>query len=277
MGQSESVEELHVGGVSLRVLAKDASPWREAAHGTWEPETVRLIQEIAREGELVIDIGAWRGVITAVAAGLGAAVHAFEPDPVAREALERMLELNPEIAARVTVHPEALGGSDRTAKLAGDERGGSGSSLFRDKPNAIEVRVRDAAAALGECEVSRCALLKIDVEGAEYEILPRILPQLREHRPVLLLAVHTYQIREPYAHLPLLLRGLLYRVRALPRQAKLIAMTRRLGATFVADPNSGRWRPLRGRTLLAALASVKEKELLVDDESQRASAHVSTQ
>jgi hypothetical protein len=51
-------------------------------------------------------------------------------------------------------------------------------------------------------------------------------------------------------------------------------MVLRLGTTYVADPNSGQWRPLRGRILLRALASVKEKELLVDEPSGRVAAVV---
>ena len=258
-----AVEQVCIGGFSLRVPSEDVWTWREAAAGNWESETLSVVGSVVQAGDVVIDVGAYVGVFTAVAASRRARVHAFEPDPVARAALERMLELNPEIAGRVVVHPEALGASDRAAKLSSERLGNSGSSLIRDQPDAADVLVRDAQTALSECGVAGCALLKIDVEGAEYEIFPRVLPQLLRFRPTVLLAVHTYHLREPFARLPSPIRGVLYRVRALPRQAKIIIAARRLGRTYLAEPNSGRWRKLGGVSLLSTLARVGEKELLV--------------
>lgn len=248
---------------SVRVPREDAWPWREAATGSWEPESLQVVRDVIREGDLVIDVGAYVGIFAAVVAGKRARVHAFEPDPVARAQLERMLELNPEIAAYVAVHPEALGASDRSAMLSSEALGNSGSSLVRDQAGGVDVIVRDAVAALTECGVIDCKLLKIDVEGSEYELLPHLLPLLRQSQATLLLAVHSYHLREPFARLPLLIRGVRFRLRALPRQWKLISAARTLGPTFLAEPNSGRWRRLRGLNLIAALASVREKELLV--------------
>src|SRR5437660_507696 len=124
----DSVEVAHVAGFCIRVTAEDAPTWRDAAAGKWEPETLGVLGSV-KPGEVVIDVGAYRGVFTAIAACMGARVHAYEPDPVARAALERMLDLNPAIAARVVVHPEALGGGDRAAKLSSERLGNSGSSL----------------------------------------------------------------------------------------------------------------------------------------------------
>ena len=45
---------------------------------------------------------------TLYAATVAGCCHAFEPDPVAREALEANLRLNPDLARRVVVHAEAV-------------------------------------------------------------------------------------------------------------------------------------------------------------------------
>jgi len=258
-----AIEEVCIGEFVLRVPSEDVSAWREAAGGQWEPETLSIVSTVPADGDVVIDVGAYVGVFTAVAAIRGARVHAFEPDPVAREALERMLELNPELAARVIVHPEALGSSDRVGKLSSERLGNSMASLVRDQPDETDVLVRDAAMALSECGIAACSLLKVDVEGAEYEIFPRVLPQLRQFRPTVLLSVHTYHAREPFIHLPLPVRDIRWRLRALPRHAKLIIAARSLGPTYVAERNGGRWRRLRGLRLLSVLATLRGKELLV--------------
>ena len=258
-----TIDQVRIAGVSLRVPSRDAWAWHEAAAGGWEPETLSVIRDLVSEGDVVIDVGAYFGLVTVVAAGRGARVHSFEPDPSARAVLDRTLQLNPEIAAHVIVHSEALGASNRSAKLSSERLGNSGSSLVRNQPDATDVVVCDAAAALSECGIAECSLVKIAVEGAESEIVPRLLPDLRRFRPSLLLAVHTSYLREPLARFPLPIRGILYRLRALPRQAKLILSARRLGAAYIAEPNSGRWRRLRGLTLLAELMRVGEKDLLV--------------
>ena len=56
-------------------------------------------------GSLTIDGGANAGAVTAAFAAQGLRVHSFEPDPFARDQLQRRFVGNP----LVTIHPEALG------------------------------------------------------------------------------------------------------------------------------------------------------------------------
>jgi FkbM family methyltransferase len=258
-----AVDELRIGEFVLRVPSEDASASREAAKGRWEPETLSILSTVVADGDVVIDVGAYVRGFTAVAASREARGHAFEPDPVARRALERMLGLNPELAARVIVHPEALGSSDRVARLSSEQLGNSMASLVRDQSDEADVQVRDAATALSECGLADCSLVKADVEGTEYEIFPRILPELRQFRPTVLLSVHTYHLREPFAHLPLPVRVFRWRLRAIPLHAKLIIAARSLGPTYVAGRNRGRWHRLRRLRLLSEFVNLRGKELVV--------------
>ena len=99
-------------------------------------------------------------------------VHAFEPDPSSVELFRHALGHDP----RVVLHPFGLGGHDRTVTLA---VGGAGSSVFVD-PNApgfhgaAEVELRDVDAVLQSLDVERIDLIKVNIEGGEYELFDRL-------------------------------------------------------------------------------------------------------
>ncbi len=81
-------------------------------------------------------------------------------------------------------HGEMSFGSGR-----GDSLGDSISSLMNGQ-GSIQVPVRDVATESVQEFFKQCKLLKIDVEGAEYVIVPRMADYLHEHRPNLLLSIH---------------------------------------------------------------------------------------
>ena len=89
--------DVNVGSISFQATTNDAF-FRSMASGTWETQTVHALESLVRPGSRFIDIGAWEGPVTLHAAALGASVEAYEPDPVARERLERNLAANPALA-----------------------------------------------------------------------------------------------------------------------------------------------------------------------------------
>ncbi len=132
--------------------------------------------------DLAIDCGANVGDITARLARDGARVHAFEPSPIAFEALTRRVGQ----IANVSLHNSAVSDHNGTAKLYlhrkldRDPLGHSaGSSLIAgkhnlDADNSVEVTAIDLAefiAGLGE----RVRLLKIDVEGLEAVLINHLI------------------------------------------------------------------------------------------------------
>lgn len=251
-----------LAGVPVRVEGRDAL-WDQIESGTWEPATRALVARFASTEAKVADVGAWVGPLTLLAAALGARVEAYEPDPVARAELERNLALNPEAARRVNVHPVALAAEDGKATLSAGEFGDTGASLYRDQGSKLTVQLRDAAGEIEDGPLAGCALIKIDAEGAEHDLMPRLSPGLRRDRPVLALSVHLHQVREPLEHLPMLVRGSLFRARALPRQAALLWRLRFYRHRYLV--RGAELAPLRGRTLLVALLSAANKEVIFSD------------
>ena len=127
------------------------------------------------ETSIVVDAGAYVGNWSErVARKSGAQIYAFEPNP-------RPLQRLHEVAARhpnISVFEHGL--SDRNGILTMTLQG-PGSSFFPEnyfaKKRNVEVteaQLRDAAEVFEELELDHIDLLELNIEGSEYEVLPRL-------------------------------------------------------------------------------------------------------
>jgi FkbM family methyltransferase len=160
---------------------------------------VRLFREGLSEGDTAIDIGAHAGqyaLIMAAMCGNSGHVTAFEPDPYARQLLQRNIALNPRIKAP-TIEALAVSGAPGEAVLY--SRGGnSQSSLARSGvgqagigAEAIKVRVVTLDSYLVEQGLPEPRWIKIDTEGAEIGIL-KGAPKLLAGRSNIVCELHPY-------------------------------------------------------------------------------------
>jgi FkbM family methyltransferase len=96
----------------------------------------------------------------------------YEPNPNAVAVLkERFKDKSAEI------FPFGLGARNQTCMLSND---GMGSSVFAtsrnyDKVDKIEISIRDVREAFEELNLPEVDLIKINIEGGEYELLPRLI------------------------------------------------------------------------------------------------------
>lgn len=131
--------------------------------------------------DAVLDLGANEGVFTTKLAATGAMVHAYEPDPEAFARLTRAVAglanvrlYNAAVAARpgllrLSRKKRAAGGHDTVASsIVFDNRGKDGGGS-----DGVEVEVVGFAEALARCG-QRVALVKMDIEGAEFDILEQV-------------------------------------------------------------------------------------------------------
>lgn len=120
----------------------------------------------------VLDLGANIGCFSLRAAATNPLLEvcAYEPGPPNAHLFRMNCLANPELASRVRLHEEAAGGDTRRAEWSYNADNPGGSSLFGGHALRTEVQIR----AFGDIVRSipePIALVKIDIEGAEYELI----------------------------------------------------------------------------------------------------------
>jgi FkbM family methyltransferase len=162
--------------------------------GALEPTVQEALRRHVAPGATVYDIGANIGFFSLLAARLAGpdgAVHAFEPLPAAANALCGHVALNN--ARTVTVHETAVGArSGRTQLMAvGD---GSWSHLADRGRHPDTQEVLDVDIVTIDDVVAGGArppdVVKIDVEGAEIDVLDGMIETIRSHSPVIVCELH---------------------------------------------------------------------------------------
>lgn len=156
--------------------------------GDYDPKLTRVCEATLRPGDVVLDVGANLGVVSAYAArlvGPQGRVHAFEPQPELVRLMERSMRLND--YAQVTVHEMALSDHDGVAPLYGATARRESASLHGRGSTIGEVQVRDASAVLHSLDLGPIRLLKLDVEGHEEAVLRGAQPYLRRNTPEVVL------------------------------------------------------------------------------------------
>jgi len=181
-------------GVSFRTIGDDKF-WDRFEDGSWEPSTLAFLAQAIRPGDVFLDIGAWIGPTTLFAAAMGATCHSFEPDPVAFGKFQANLGTNTgNHLARITPNQLAVSAHGQPIRLFSRYRfGDSGSSSLsrlKDDGSSVEVGSTRLMDYLRDQGVKRIDLIKLDIEGGEFQLLPAIRDVLVEFRPVVFLALH---------------------------------------------------------------------------------------
>lgn len=148
--------------------------------------TLKFDFPLTRES-VVFDVGAYDGEYAAeISKRYGCRVEAFEPVPAYAALALKAVTGHPNIR----VHSFGLSDRDGAIEMTIE---GLGSSVFRSGTDRTIANFRDAASVLSE--QSRVDLIKINVEGGEYDILPRMIEakQIEKCRSIL---VQFHLIRE---------------------------------------------------------------------------------
>lgn len=167
----------------------------EQSRGLLERE-LSIVASMVHRGDHVADIGANHGLYTHALARRGAVVEAFEPQPECVAVLQAYAARRP---GGVRVHPVALSAAAGIGTLhvpRGSESSPSASLRSSDDSNAtLEIKLE----RLDTFELFDLMFIKIDVEGAELDVLRGAEETLRRCRPVLLVEVEQRHHREPIA------------------------------------------------------------------------------
>jgi FkbM family methyltransferase len=161
-------------------------------YGRFVPGKAACLPQLLRLGETVWDIGAHCGytaLIAAQAISPAGRCVAFEPNPRNRRLLELHLKWNH--VTNVAVLPYAISKTDGEMSFGweSNQRASSIASHLGGEGWQVPVRHVDGLIASGESPAP--TLLKIDVEGAELELL-RGAAQLLANQPELLIILSTH-------------------------------------------------------------------------------------
>jgi FkbM family methyltransferase len=154
-------------------------------------------------GDQVLDIGGHIGLFAIYLAlrHPELRVYSYEPHPENFKLFDRNLAMNG--VQNVRLYPEALSGDGRPVSLSGNPTnsgGVSAHSLTLDYARVNDVPSLTLDQMLDRDNITRCALLKIDCEGSEYEALQRTASWPRIER--LCGEFHSNQVLESRGHSP---------------------------------------------------------------------------
>ena len=177
-------------GGRIYLNVKESRMMLARALGLYEVEKTKAIRVLLGSGSIFVDVGVNKGDFTLLAArivGDSGKVIAFEPEPVNCHWIRKSIELNG--YRNVTLYEAALSDSDGTAQLHLGEKSGWHTLLpERSSRNEGEITViTKKLDSVLEKREHKVDMLKIDVEGAELEVLKGAYKTLVNNRNVILL------------------------------------------------------------------------------------------
>jgi len=131
-------------------------------------KTLRLDYDL-NENSVVFDLGGYEGQWASdIFARYCCNVHVFEPVPQFFEKIKGRFSMNP----KIRVYQFGLSGANSTMQLSIDD---DGSSLYGTAGELIDVKLIDACTFFAENAIDFVDLVKINIEGGEYELLEHLI------------------------------------------------------------------------------------------------------
>jgi FkbM family methyltransferase len=175
--------------------------------GFWEKKATQYISKKIQPGMNVVDVGASTGyytVLFAKLAGEKGLVLAFEPIPLAKEYIDKNIEIN----QLHNVRSFALALFDRSGNACledpfRNDKINPDKVTFSEHDIIVEMVVFDELKA--RLKIDRIDVVKMDVEGAELNVLKGMENTLKSDKPGLLVEVHPFLIKTfHHTHMDLL-------------------------------------------------------------------------
>jgi FkbM family methyltransferase len=180
----------HIGGEEIRFPPK----WSRYYEAEYEPETFDFFHENLKPGDTVLDIGGHIGlfaVTTAKLVGPTGKVFTFEPTPFTRSVLQEVVDLN-DCGDIVEIRGEAV--SSKRGETVFYDTGSeisNANSLVRSELSKTEIPI--TLISVDEFVRERglnVSCIKIDVEGAELDVLIGAREVFTTQRPTARLGLH---------------------------------------------------------------------------------------
>jgi FkbM family methyltransferase len=195
--------------------------WKGYVHEGWEDGTFKIFDKFLDKNHSYIDIGSYIGPTVLYGSQLTKHCFAIEPDPIAFQELKNNIELNDNLKSHITLSKYCITDSVGVTKLFTSGRlkdgGGSGSTLFPDlddgfvdqnKMNFWEVQTITMQKFIQSLSITDCNFIKIDIEGAEFNLIPSMSDYIKNQKPTLLIEIHLKYVENPMKKLDLMFQTL---------------------------------------------------------------------
>lgn len=167
--------------------------FKERAHST--------LLSLIKTTDTVIDIGANIGLVSLKAAKIATRgkIHGFEPFPATFDRLANHITINN--LSNVALYNIGLGNQDGELPFETDFEGNPGMYRIGTTTGkaSTKVKVRKLDDVAGEQHITRVDLIKIDVEGYEFEVLKGAEKIIRDHKPVLFIEVDDEYLKNQHS------------------------------------------------------------------------------
>ena len=236
--------------------------------GAYAEGVARLLADRVPEDGVVADVGANIGVLTVLLADVASRgrVVAFEPAPENLDYLHR----NVARATNVEVVAAAVGASDGELRFDVNPDYPAGAHVAED--GALRVPCRSLDSWVAERGLDRLDALKIDVEGAEPDVLSGAAETIRRFTPVIVLECNAGSLRRiagaSFSQLLDQLRSLVPHVGILLDNGDVVPVLSNehlelaMGQTGIVDL-VGQWKRPGARSLLRARRHLADARHLV--------------
>lgn len=164
-----------------------------------DPFTLRLFLSWLKPDSVFYDIGCNIGfhALTANTIISTGKIYAFEPMPAVREIFEKHLSLNTKLMAGncIILSPMAISNEEKEVKFSDDIFHRDGNTYIKDSyvfsgaANKITVQCQSIDNLIKQ-GYEKPDIIKIDVEGAEYDVLVGAKNAIKKYVPDILLATH---------------------------------------------------------------------------------------
>jgi FkbM family methyltransferase len=198
------IKELGAGDgvVRLFVDLADHVIGLNIVRGAYEGDEIAWVRRLLEPGDVAIDVGAHIGFFTmhmAAMVGPSGRVYAFEPFAANGELLRRSVAEN-RFGERVVVTRAAVGAASGSATLtfAAETLNSGGAYLLRDGTAPLTGNVAEPVPLIALDHFTlphRVRFIKMDVEGAEPQVLHGAERLLATDRPVILSELHPTQLQ----------------------------------------------------------------------------------
>lgn len=171
--QTLVTHEVHLGDVSFKIVDYAASLTTAFVLRELVMNQYGLNGRTFADGSVILDIGANVGVVSIWLAKQlpKCTIYAYEPLAVNRGNLKRNIELNGLTNVIPVRKAVTADGRDLTMHYNYDNLGGASGFMGQPPWNEVVVESVTLESIFEEHGINRVALLKMDIEGAEHEVL----------------------------------------------------------------------------------------------------------